>query len=36
LREEKRLLFLKGIFGLKRAQVTAYWKRLRNEELYDV
>ena len=27
---------LKRIFGLNRAQVTAYWRRLRDEELYDV
>jgi hypothetical protein len=40
-REEKGLLLfenrvLKRVFGLKRDQVTAYWRRLRNEELYDV
>ena len=27
---------LKRTFGLKRDTVTAYWKRLRNEGLYDV
>jgi hypothetical protein len=41
LREEHRLRVfknrvLRGIFGPKRDGVTGEWRRLRNEELYDL
>jgi hypothetical protein len=41
LREEHRLRVLenrvlKGIFGPKKDEVTGEWKRLHNEELYDL
>jgi hypothetical protein len=41
LREEhRRRVFenrvLRGIFGLKRDEVTGEWRRLHNEELYDL
>jgi hypothetical protein len=41
LREEQRLRVfenrvLRGIFGPKRDEVTGEWRRLHNEELYDL
>jgi hypothetical protein len=41
LREEHRLrgfenMVLRKTFGPKRDQVTAKWRRLLNEELYDI
>jgi hypothetical protein len=41
LREEHRLrvfenMVLRGIFGPKRDGVTGEWRRLHNEELYDL
>jgi hypothetical protein len=41
LREEHRLRVfeirvLRGIFGAKRDGVTGEWRRLHNEELYDL
>jgi hypothetical protein len=41
LREEHRLRVLenrvlRGIFGPKRDEVTGEWRRLHNEELYDL
>jgi hypothetical protein len=41
LREEHRLRVfenrvLRGIFGTKRDEVTGEWRRLHNEELYDL
>jgi len=41
LREERRLrvsenMVLKRIFGLKRDEVMGEWRRLYNEELYDL
>ena len=41
LREEHRLRVfenrvLRGIFGAKRDEVTGEWRRLHNEELYDL
>jgi hypothetical protein len=41
LREEHRLrvfenTVLRGIFGPKRDEVTGEWRRLHNEELYDL
>jgi hypothetical protein len=41
LREEYRLRVfensvLRGIFGPKRDEVTGEWRRLHNEELYDL
>jgi hypothetical protein len=41
LREERRLRMfenrvLRGIFGTKRGDVTGEWRRLHNEDLYDL
>jgi hypothetical protein len=36
LRGEHRLRVLKKIFGPKRDEVTEEWRRLHNEELYDL
>jgi len=41
LREERRLRVfenrvLRGIFGAKRDEVTGEWRKLHNEELYDL
>jgi hypothetical protein len=38
LREEHRLrvFVLRRIFSLKRDEVTGEWRRLHNEELYDL
>jgi hypothetical protein len=41
LREERRLKVfenrvLRGIFGAKRDEVTGEWRKLHNEELYDL
>jgi hypothetical protein len=36
LREERRLRVLRRIFGPKRDEVTAEWRKLHNEELHDL
>jgi hypothetical protein len=36
LREERRLRVLRRIFGSKRDEVTGKWRRLHNEQLYDL
>jgi hypothetical protein len=35
LREERRLRVLRKVFGPKRDEVTAEWRKLHNEELND-
>jgi len=35
LRQEHRLRVLRKIFGHKREDVTGYWRKLHNGELYD-